>query len=47
MNLEEAVYLLVRLHPWREQKKFEDAIRTIVKEAVGARRAVLPRYADS
>jgi len=26
--------LLVRLHPWKEQKKFEDAIRYVVKQAV-------------
>jgi len=33
LSLEEAVHLLVRLHPWREQKKLEDAIQTIVQEA--------------
>jgi len=32
MNLEEVVQLLVRLHPYGEQRKFKDAIRTIVKE---------------
>ena len=34
MSRDEAVHLLVRLHPWKEQWKSEGAIRTIVKEAV-------------
>jgi hypothetical protein len=34
MNLEEALHLLVRLHPWKEQTRLEDAIQTIVKQAV-------------
>jgi hypothetical protein len=42
MNLEEVVQLLVRLHPYGEQRKFEHAIRTIVREAV--RRAELEGY---
>jgi hypothetical protein len=42
MNPEEAVQLLVRLHPYKDQKKFEDAIRTILKEAV--ERAKLEGY---
>ena len=33
MNPEEAVQWLVRLHSYEEQKKFEDAIQTIVQEA--------------
>jgi hypothetical protein len=34
MTLEEAVHMLVRMHPLNEQKKFEDAIRTIVGQVV-------------
>jgi hypothetical protein len=34
MNPEEAVQLVVRLQRPEEQKKFEDAIRTIVREAL-------------
>ena len=33
MNLEEAIHLLVRLNPVKEQEKFEDVIRTIMQEA--------------
>jgi hypothetical protein len=42
MNPEEAAHLLARLQPYGEQKKFEDAIRTIVRLAV--LRATLDGY---
>jgi len=35
MTPDEGVHVLVLLHPLEEQKKFEDAIRTIVEQVAG------------